>query len=281
MDSPSGHTDVGIRVRLGDQDGPGSTTASSSSSANDIVVYGKPHPYSSFMQLCVARILPDPPPKALPKAVEKLRPPRPDDPTPRRPPVGFVMSRIGVGIKRPLKRENSEDGVGSNVKDKDVSIGRHTKKKQKMESSVVDKDEKITMSRAFNSIVRDLGKSSRVGNRMDQSAFKAPPPPPTAGSSVTGESRISHTGVSNVVDDASVSELEADNKAVRVGIQTIHKVTHYTALIQIVKKSTMRLLSAAGVGRQHPEFKEFFSHVYRGASFSLVSCHSPSSLLVS
>lgn len=33
----------------------------------------------------------------------------------------------------------------------------------------------------------------------------------------------------------------------------------------------MRLLGAAGIPKQHPEFKEFFGHVYRGVGFALVS----------
>ena len=79
----------------------------------DIVVFGRPHPSSSVMQLCVARILPastlrgDGASKLNDLTKEnsrqprqnKLRPPRPDDPTPRKPPPGGFggMTRIGLG----------------------------------------------------------------------------------------------------------------------------------------------------------------------------------------
>lgn len=32
----------------------------------------------------------------------------------------------------------------------------------------------------------------------------------------------------------------------------------------------MRLMAAAGIGKQHADFKEFFNHVYRGTIFALV-----------
>ena len=38
-----------------------------------------------------------------------------------------------------------------------------------------------------------------------------------------------------------------------------------------MKKVVVRLMSAAGIGKQHVEFKEFFNHVYRGTAFALVS----------
>lgn len=37
-----------------------------------------------------------------------------------------------------------------------------------------------------------------------------------------------------------------------------------------MKKVIMRLMAAAGVGKQHADFKEFFNQVYRGTIFALV-----------
>ncbi|KAF7326588.1 hypothetical protein MSAN_02506300 [Mycena sanguinolenta] len=71
----SNGTDVGIKVALGDSDGPETTL---------MLIFARPRePGSGELQLVVARITPAPPPQS------HLRLPRPDDPTPRRPPLRF------------------------------------------------------------------------------------------------------------------------------------------------------------------------------------------------
>ncbi|KAJ6510335.1 hypothetical protein C8R45DRAFT_1160747 [Mycena sanguinolenta] len=64
--------DTGIKVALGDSDGPETTL---------MLIFAKP--CEAELQLVVARITPAPQPASL------LRLPRPDDPTPRRPPLRF------------------------------------------------------------------------------------------------------------------------------------------------------------------------------------------------
>lgn len=121
--SPSGHTNLGIRIRLGDTD-------SYTSEPTDIVIYGRPHPSTSILQLCVARIIPLPPP--VPKPITRLRPaPRPDDPIPRRPPIGFGvggMARIGLSMKRTISVVKKDDGDNDASGDKDDGPRKRVKK---------------------------------------------------------------------------------------------------------------------------------------------------------
>ncbi|KAJ7173715.1 hypothetical protein C8R46DRAFT_1189884 [Mycena filopes] len=92
--------DFGIKVALGDSDGPETT---------EMIILARPQA-TGELQLVVARITPAPPPPSL------LRLPRPDDPTPRRPPIRFDRSS-SVG-SNPLvrKRTASVANLGSSVR---------------------------------------------------------------------------------------------------------------------------------------------------------------------
>ncbi|KAJ7721468.1 hypothetical protein B0H16DRAFT_1602458 [Mycena metata] len=92
--------DIGIKVALGDSDGPDMT---------QMIIFARPQA-TGELQLIVARITPAPPPPSL------LRLPRPDDPTPRRPPIRFDRSS-SVG-SNPLvrKRTASMANLGSSVR---------------------------------------------------------------------------------------------------------------------------------------------------------------------
>lgn len=121
----------------------------------DIVVFGRPHPSSSVMQLCVARILPastlrgDGASKLNDLTKEnsrqprqnKLRPPRPDDPTPRKPPPGGFggMTRIGLGIKRSRgsKVSGKEKGKEKGMDMMAAADGRPKKRERKYEAEIL------------------------------------------------------------------------------------------------------------------------------------------------
>ncbi|KAJ7033414.1 hypothetical protein C8F04DRAFT_1002868 [Mycena alexandri] len=92
--------DFGIKVALGDSDGSDTT---------QMIIFARPQA-TGELQLIVARITPAPPPPSL------LRLPRPDDPTPRRPPIRFDRSS-SVG-SNPLvrKRTASMANLGSSVR---------------------------------------------------------------------------------------------------------------------------------------------------------------------
>ncbi|KAJ3572713.1 hypothetical protein NP233_g2914 [Leucocoprinus birnbaumii] len=107
-DSPAGtRSELGIKIALGDTDGPDTT---------HIIVFGQvTSPTARSIKLRVARITSHPPPKSLPRV------PRPDDPTPRRPPIAFGRTKsIGAGaLKRTASSSSSvlalhqENGVSS------------------------------------------------------------------------------------------------------------------------------------------------------------------------
>ncbi|KAJ7647860.1 hypothetical protein FB45DRAFT_1052271 [Roridomyces roridus] len=97
---PSSSSQSGIKVALGDSDGPETT---------HMVIFARPQGIE--LQLVVARITPAPLPTA-------PRLPRPDDPTPRRPPLRFDRSAsLGGGTMFAKKRSASTlANLGSGVR---------------------------------------------------------------------------------------------------------------------------------------------------------------------
>ncbi|KAF7292867.1 VPS9 domain-containing protein [Mycena indigotica] len=90
----------GIKVALGDTDGPETTY---------MLIYPRTQPQETELTLAVARITPTPP------STTKYRLPRPDDPTPRRPP--HLFSRTTSAAARPHKRTSSiAADLGSGVR---------------------------------------------------------------------------------------------------------------------------------------------------------------------
>lgn len=180
------------------------------------------------MQLCVARIVPAPPPPALPKAVAKLRPPRPDDPTPRRPPVGFGIVRIGVGVKRPLAKDKLPGAVAVDAKGKGKEVvdeGPPKKKARKDKDAptpkTLDKKENANRKPPVLSLpknaLKTLGKNSRIGAKPDAPVFKVPPLPPPKAPPV--QAKANSANDDPFVDPATeetvaVSQLQTNNRSV-------------------------------------------------------------------
>ncbi|KAJ7099352.1 hypothetical protein B0H15DRAFT_543784 [Mycena belliarum] len=98
---PATSLDSGIKVALGDSDGPDTT---------EMVIFARAQ--GPQLQLIVARITPAPPPRTL------LRLPRPDDPTPRRPPIRFDRSASAGAnpFAGARKRTTSVADLGSGVR---------------------------------------------------------------------------------------------------------------------------------------------------------------------
>lgn len=301
-----GYTDYGIRIRLGDattstnsfqiSKDTSSTTnnsvtnnnggANSSDGSTDIVVFGRPHPSSSVMQLCVARILPSP--SSEPPAVSLLqdvssdhkscamtrenskqqlkdkviRPPRPDDPTPRKPPPGGFggMARIGLGMKR---------ARSSNTLNKDKEKERSTtstavdmrKRPRKWDSNngpcastteIVGHDTSHG-SGMFKGSPLPTHKASSSTSSLNDDVFGSGDhlaPVPSLFKSRSDQYPLLETNTVLDMNEASSSDTEAYNKL-------------------IIKKAAQKLMVAAGIGKNHASFKEFFSFVYRGTAFAL------------
>ena len=94
------------------------------------------------------------------KAVSKLRPPRPDDPTPRLPPVWFNLTRIGLS--------NSTKRSASGATSIEARPAKKTKTDTEADGPVIPLD----------ASVKELGKKSRIGTKppatKESGTFKVP-----------------------------------------------------------------------------------------------------------
>lgn len=163
-------TPYGVRIALGDP--PSDTSNSSGSETTEIIVFGRPsHPPSNPtssatpLRLVVARLAPGPPPSA-PSA---SRAPRPDDPTPRKPPLLYF------GAKR-----TSEDGPSEGSKRRkteDVTVAKG--KKSKEDEEVLKRAREVMLGRPshLGAGVRAKTTSALLEKENDEMVFKVPAVP--------------------------------------------------------------------------------------------------------
>jgi hypothetical protein len=223
-----------------------------------MIIYARPAPPSSqatakpiTLQLCVARITPDLPPT-------NVRLPRPDDPTPRRPPLVFGSKRART------KLDAGAAFIAAQGKDKG--------KKTKMSAGAPGGEVRAKALPGKNktgecSNVARLGSGVRVGV-SEEVVFKVPMVP--ARKIAAGSGSMEKNSVSNVDTKAggAIDEIEKANKTVRVLIFTHKPGLH--VIPQLIKKTAVTQLSALGVSREHPEFTDLFGYAYRGTAFALV-----------
>ena len=170
-------TEVGVRVSLGDTgaslswyrgvralDGPCFTDGPDTA---DIVIYGEAstllHPPPMQMQLSPAATSTSAGPPPLSLRVARITPapraPRPDDPTPRRPPAclfeGTTLSDLGAS-KRIVARPSAGKG----------------KEKEKAKEAVVRRAREVMLH-----LPRSEGLANGNGKERDKGVFKVPEPP--------------------------------------------------------------------------------------------------------
>ncbi|KAI0644924.1 hypothetical protein C8Q79DRAFT_1071942 [Trametes meyenii] len=273
--SPTSRTEYGVRVSLTENNDPDTP---------DLLIYGELRDASpseasipststaspKVLVLLAARILPGPPPAS------SFRLPRPDDPTPRRPPLNFSAKRKrdAAGLPFDLTAASSDAG-------KRVRITAGDKGKGKALSR--DGDEEAVRRAAVETMLRmpkpplgkqvsvkALGKDARVGPKKD--VFKVPNVPERAGSRRAGQDSAGEPdvfgtvsgGTSGVVTGDVVQTVEKENKASLVSLYA------YGLGRQAVKKAVTKALGKHGISRTDAEFKELFQMCYHGASFALV-----------
>ncbi|KIJ06467.1 hypothetical protein PAXINDRAFT_158718, partial [Paxillus involutus ATCC 200175] len=266
-------TEVGVRVSLGDTDGPETT---------EIIIYGEadtllcPPQFSSAtpssessgsppLTMRVARITPTP------------RPPRPDDPTPRKPPAylygGSAIRELGANKRIKPRSISGKDKAKANERDEDdivrrarevmlhlpgsnVPVNGRAKAKDKRMGSIADKAKQKSHGKgqpSFKDSVFKVPELPAKARRRQEDAgtdvfgIVEPPLTSTNGSSAKGKGKAKDTGLDGEDGESST---EATNKIV-------------------LKKSAVRHLANAGISRSHPEFKDLFGFVYRGAAFAL------------
>ncbi|KAL1743626.1 hypothetical protein HDZ31DRAFT_40574 [Schizophyllum fasciatum] len=208
---------IGVKIALGDTDGPETTY---------MVVYARQPPCQAEIQLSVARISPAPPP------TNHLRLPRPDDPTPRKPPP--VLTAKGTDLKR----------VASSSSLQTNGNGKGPSKRPRLDFA---RDSSFKVPIVPRALPSKKGKERAATDAPFPDAtpdpddvFSAPAKPPP-------------------MED---SQMEKDNR-------------------MMVKKMAVQILTT-GIGygdpetsptppipKTHPEFKDLYNWVYRGAAYAL------------
>lgn len=254
---------------------------------------------SRSLNLIVARLSTHPPPSLRPTL---LRLPRPDDPTPRKPPISF-----GTVAKRELKRVAS---IGPNLPGRDL-------KRAASSSNLSVKRKKLANGSA---VLSDLGSGVRLGASQslkgDDTLFKVPDVPLLLGkSSVKGKGRQMDPeedvfggmempyieGQTPVLPgsttkrkrdingdrmklDEEVVEMERANKNACFLSSALWATCLLTYIFQLIKRCTLDHLYKAKdptttkANKTQPEFKDLFGWVYRGVGYALVSFISPLSV---
>ncbi|EGO00806.1 hypothetical protein SERLA73DRAFT_167044 [Serpula lacrymans var. lacrymans S7.3] len=248
ISSLDGRSDSGIRVSLGDSDGPDTT---------EIIIYGKlsheclPSTSASPpVQIHVARIT------TAPRSVPRR--PRPDDPTPRKPPS--ILS-----AKRSL---DSYDMVNNSKRIKS-SLGTG-----KGKGKAVDEDE--TLKRAREVMLHLPRQGSGTISQKGEPVFKVPLLPSRAVLKPKGGGKGKVNPNVEIDVFGAVGHLDSKDKNKRKAeendalVETEESACDFEQANKVViKKTAVKYLGAAGIGKNHPEFKELFGFVYRGTSFAL------------
>ncbi|KIM36726.1 hypothetical protein M413DRAFT_448870 [Hebeloma cylindrosporum] len=244
---PPQRSEIGVRVALGDSNGPETT---------EIVIFAQlvasSDSATKTIRLCVGRITQRP---SAPQTVP--RKPRPDDPIPRKPPAFFV---------RDLKRTGSLGVVGSSVRElKRVASGNIT-------GAVPLKKQKL----ASNGSVADLGSGVRLGVpdlEPGDVVFKVPELP-LKPSKVKGKGKEKDVfGDVSEVPRVGKGKQKADEGSVGV----VDEAGFEKANKNVIKRSTIEYLgrikdptdATRFIDKSHSEFKDLYGFIYRGVGFAL------------
>lgn len=159
-----------MRIALGDPPSPG-TSSTSTAGTTEVIIFGRPQPSFPFpaslstpLRLVVARLAHGPPPSASPAG----RAPRPDDPTPRKPPLLYF------GAKR-----SSEDRAGDAPKCRKTDTNADGKaKKGKEDEEVLKRAREVMLGRPTHLGAGVRAKStSALMNLESDTVFKVPAVP--------------------------------------------------------------------------------------------------------
>ncbi|KAG6899394.1 hypothetical protein C0993_010613 [Termitomyces sp. T159_Od127] len=224
----------------------------------------------------VARLMAHPPPPQT-----SFRLPRPDDPTPRKPPILYTADG-DVDRPRPgLTRIPS------------LTTGRQLKRVGSATSMVGPKHKKV--AGVDGTVMADLGSGVRLGNTNKGSGlFKVPEIPLHGKSTIKGKGKQVEGdkdvfGTSSLLKPISkgkrkrdpdqgpeIGELERKNKD--ASSTRWSSGCYALILLQTIKRCTLNHLykrkdptTSVRLDKSHPEFKELFNYISRGVVFALVS----------
>jgi len=200
--------------------------------------------------LCIlaARILPHPP----------ARIPRPDDPTPRKPPPAYSLGS-SAKRKRDLSSANLDfpGGAGSSKRAK----GKDRADDDDDEQVRMARDVMLHMPKPGVSLPRILGRDVRP-EKSTSVGFKIPALPAHAQSQPAGKLDGGNAAdVFGTVEGRNGKERAAEPKPGSDELEKANKT--------VIKQAAMTCLSKHSIKKGSPEFNELFAATYRGAAFAL------------
>ncbi|KAG6910411.1 hypothetical protein DXG01_010766 [Tephrocybe rancida] len=251
--APPNTSDVGIKVALGDSDGPETT---------QVVIFARYDQGDNSLNLIVARLSTRPPPTQL-----SLRLPRPDDPTPRKPPTIYASNATRPGLKR----------VPS------LAPGRELKRVVSVSNPMGPKLKKV--AGVDGAVMADLGSGVRLGDGKasgkGSGLFKVPEVPLHGKSNTKGKAKQVE-GEKDVFGSTGVEPpLKPTSKGKRkrgVDQDTPHEegMEMERANKDAIKRCTLDYLyqrkdptSTAKIDKSHPDFKDLFGWITRGVGFAM------------
>ncbi|KAF9462375.1 hypothetical protein BDZ94DRAFT_1309646 [Collybia nuda] len=253
-------SDIGLKVAIGDIDGPDTT---------EIVICADCAPNydqdNRRLRLIVARIAPRPVSRT-----NVLRLPRPDDPTPRKPPLFFGGGKTGMRMK--LTRMASDGSV----------LGGRELKGAPSLSGATPKRQEVGLA--------DLGSGFRLGEEKQgqKGLFKVPQVPPINGKAKGKEISRPVTGEMDVFGGSDIGIDIYNRKPPSVGkgkrkrdahddgigetnlaIETERANKNAIKLCVLNNLSNVKDPTSVRIDKTHPDYKEIFGWVYRGVGFAL------------
>jgi hypothetical protein len=263
------------------------TTLTTPAEVSDIVIYGQPDG-NSIMRLRVSRLLPHPPARPpmlrASSSEQRIRLPRPDDPTPRKVPLTYFGERPSDDddndLPGPSKRRRTQPPAAlpaQKQKGKEKDKAEETLRRAR--EVMIGADFKRASSSASVLTVPN-GKAARKAKaKASDALFKVPSlpltrtasAPPATCSSLKGKEKAAPAASEEDVFGAvtagvGAGDVEAANKVLlkRLTVAALKGVFSPDARAVAEGKDGPRSV------KEHPAFKELFNHVYRGVSFAMV-----------
>ncbi|PIL32743.1 hypothetical protein GSI_04858 [Ganoderma sinense ZZ0214-1] len=257
-------SEYGIRVSLTDNDdpetpdliiyaelrpSPPSSSACAPTSSPSPATASTSHSPPHTLHLLAARILPGPPP------LPSFRLPRPDDPTPRRPPLAFGGAGAGAGAKR--KRESVKFDLSAAQAAGEGGASKRARDAKGKGPAIV--------TGLLGMDAKALGKHARVGvgKGREGDVFKVPSVPVSrtvSEADVFGRGAGSGKGKEKERAKARDGEKE-EQKGEGEGVERENK--------NVVKRAVINALAREGIEKTHGEFKDFYSPMYHGVCLAL------------
>ncbi|EIW80507.1 hypothetical protein CONPUDRAFT_166014 [Coniophora puteana RWD-64-598 SS2] len=248
-------TEVGVRVALGDTDGLETT---------EIIIYGAvadhfspllplaSTSHSPPLEIRVGRVTHVPPTRT-----NTLRPPRPDDPTPRKPPIATrprISASLGGGAGKHLTFD-ARGGKGAKAEEEDI-VRRAREVMLHMPKSLPARG-KAGSFKVPALPVKVKGKGKERADDFEDVQMDVFGAVETSNVTMESSSRKGKGKVGegpHVVNtengDASSAKVEQQNRS-------------------IIKKITVRALADIGISTNDADFKELYGYIYRGTAFAL------------